>query len=711
MKLRIRGKLLLMVLCPLILVQSVMVGYMSKEVNSQALDQAESLTKAEASRSAMEIQGRMNSLIGSLRSMSASLEGLNRSSLDGRANALGAMEAILRQASGATACWVAFEPGAFDGQDEAFSDRDGFGSRGIFLANMVKKGDKVVRTYDITEDSLTQGDWYSLPFSTAKEVLQEPHLYSYTGRKEDSVLIVTFSMPVILDGKVVGVIGMDIDLSELQTMVSKIRISGKGYGTLISSSGIVMAHPDPEMIGKSVFRDNSGELKEAVAKGSVFSVTELSPILGEPSFKTHIPISLGKTDTPWSLAIVNPLSQVTAQGKRLVSILIAIATGAVLLLSTIIALGAERLVKPIRAVSGSLTRMSNLDFRFDESKRWLLGYRGDEIADMVQALMEMQRHISCFISTIGQETTSFSGSAQSLAALSEETVASMEEIKASLDQVASLSGTSSAALEQTTSGIQEISSGAAKAAQSASDGAVAADRTSDVSSNAVGHVKDMVLKVGEVEKRSRETVKVMEEVESSVQAITSFVETISAIADQTNLLALNAAIEAARAGEHGRGFAVVAEEVRKLAEESNRAAGNVTNLIEDLRDKTRNSSRSMMEVDDIIESVVSISRTTVVDLEGALDQISRVNLSMREIAASIQEQAASSQEMSLGVDQATGGIVEVVQHLEAIRKGSEDTAQASDQVAQEAQSLSNGANRLQEMVSEFKLNDDKKQLG
>ncbi len=702
---KIQAKMLAMLIVPMVLVQGTMVGYMANQINRDSIKQAQDLTRSQAERFASEVQIGLETILSSARSLSSAISGMDPSSAGSRANALGMVRNVLKDTPGTLACWMVFEPNGFDGQDSGFSDQDGFGPSGRFSANFVKKGNSVTRTFDITEESIGEGDWYSLPLKSGREVVQEPHLYSYTGKEADYMLITTVSVPIRMDGSVKGVVGIDVNLSDLQSLVDEIKTEGASYSTLISNKGLILCHPQRELIGKPVVDGRSGdgsrELLSSISQGMKIETTEESSFLEDLSYKVHIPVFIGSSGTPWSLAVITPLSQVTAHGASLARTMGIIAVIAVVTLGALLFWATGRIAKPIRAVSEILMKLGNLDFRFDGSKKWLLRHRGDEVGDMVRGLMEMQKHIGTFVSSITRETSLFFGSAQSLAALSEETVASMEEVKTSLDLVASMSGTSSAALEETTAGVQEISAGAGTAAKAAADGADAAEETNRVSSSAVKHVKEMVDKIGEVKERSTETLEVIEDVEKAVDAITSFIETISAIADQTNLLALNAAIEAARAGEHGRGFAVVAEEVRKLAEESNHAAGEVAKLIGNLHEKTRNSTSSMNEVDHIVEKIVSISRTTMDNLEEALLQISRVNGAVREIAASVQEQAASSEEMAEGVDQATRGIVEMVENLESIRKGSEDTTQASDQVAQEAQSLSAGAQRLRDLLSEF----------
>jgi methyl-accepting chemotaxis protein len=163
---------------------------------------------------------------------------------------------------------------------------------------------------------------------------------------------------------------------------------------------------------------------------------------------------------------------------------------------------------------------------------------------------------------------------------------------------------------------------------------------------------------------------------ASSSEIENIVQTISAIAEQTNLLSLNAAIEAARAGEHGRGFAVVAEEVRKLSEESSRAAAEIRDLITEVQQKTHQAvdgmQRSVIHVDETSQVVGDSGRllSTIIsginEIGGRIEEIGEdtraIDLGAQEMAASTEEQSATIEEIASSVQ----GLSEMAQELQSL---------------------------------------------
>jgi methyl-accepting chemotaxis protein len=190
---------------------------------------------------------------------------------------------------------------------------------------------------------------------------------------------------------------------------------------------------------------------------------------------------------------------------------------------------------------------------------------------------------------------------------------------------------------------------------------------------------------------------------SKSNEIGSIVEAITGISEQTNLLALNAAIEAARAGEHGRGFAVVAEEVRKLAEESQQAAGNISTLIAEIQRDTEGVVHTVESGAKRTEdgaATVERTREAFLSIGGAVDEVHR---HIDEITTAAQQIAAETGRMQQRIGEVASVAEESSASTEEVSASTEQTSAATQQVAASAQELASTAETLGRLVSKFRL--------
>ncbi|MDR1742037.1 MAG: methyl-accepting chemotaxis protein [Synergistaceae bacterium] len=331
-------------------------------------------------------------------------------------------------------------------------------------------------------------------------------------------------------------------------------------------------------------------------------------------------------------------------------------------------------------------------------------YEGkDEMGVLVEALANM---ITAQESSL-QEVVSVSGSltdgAGRLANIAETSNNAMSNIKTSIDQVSVLSENNGAALEECNAGIEEMSAGADTVAQSATDSASFISQTTEVATKAIQMVNNVIQGMHDVDTNSKESEAKIKQLVASVENVSGFVSVITGIADQTNLLALNAAIEAARAGEVGRGFAVVAAEVRKLAEESARAAQNVNGIIVELQKGAHDSIEATAEAGRMLGKTLVQAEAAQKRLDEAMKEINKANDSIQNIAAVAEEQAASSKEVASGIDSATKATMEMVSTVSNIGKATEETVEAARGVAEQAESITGYVDRLNDVLSRFKL--------
>ncbi len=233
-----------------------------------------------------------------------------------------------------------------------------------------------------------------------------------------------------------------------------------------------------------------------------------------------------------------------------------------------------------------------------------------------------------------------------------------------------------AASENVSSGSRQLSSGSEQMSQGTSEQAASAEEASSSVEEMNATIKQNSDNASQTEKialksasDALESGKAVSETVGAMKDIASKISIIEEIARQTNLLALNAAIEAARAGEHGKGFAVVASEVRKLAERSQTAAGEISKL----------------------------STTSVEVAEKAGAMLAKLVPDIQKTAELVQEISASSKEQSSGADQINSAIQQLNQVIQ-------QNAGAAEEMASTAEELSSQAEQLQNTIGFFTLN-------
>ena len=606
--------------------------------------------------------------------------------------------------NGTYSCW---EPDALDGQDVAFkTGKDGNNAQtGRFTPywNRDENGNIAVQplveydTRDRHPNGVLKGGWYINPKENHTESVLAPLPYIVQGKK---VWLATLSVPILADGKFLGVAGTDYNLDFVQKLSENVDgkiFDGQGEVVIVSNDGLVVAHSEkPELIGqhfKTFQAENWEQYLEQIKAGK--STASLNP--QNHQFEVFAPIELGRTDKPWSIMIrvkqetvlADALAldkEIAAEGQSSMMMLGLAGLGTCALAVLLLWYAAGSIVRPIQGTVGMLKDIA--EGEGDLTKRLEITSQ-DEIGDMGHWFNVFMEKLQGVIKDVAQNTgtlndassnlatiaTELSENAESMSGRSNGVATAAEEMSANMTNVAATSEQASTNVNMVASATEEMTSTVNEIAQNSEKARV-------ITESAVTQTNEASTEVGQLGRAAKEISKVT--------------EVITDISEQINLLALNATIEAARAGEAGKGFAVVANEIKELAKQTAEATQEIKSQIDGIQGSTS-------------ATVNQISQITTV--------ISEVNEIVGTIATAVEEQAVTSQEIAGNISQASQGIQDVNDNvgqssvvsgtisgdIAEVNQSVQEITNSAGQVNMNVEELSKMAGNLQALVGRFKV--------
>ncbi|TCS82031.1 methyl-accepting chemotaxis protein [Pectinatus cerevisiiphilus] len=326
-----------------------------------------------------------------------------------------------------------------------------------------------------------------------------------------------------------------------------------------------------------------------------------------------------------------------------------------------------------------------------------------EFGAISRAVDSMQNSVKNLLSHLLALSEQLATSSTGLTASAEQSAQASNQIAGSVTQVADGAERQLKLTNSADNLVKQISAAINQVAENTQTVSGSADKTAETANNGEGAITHAVDQMKIIENKTNSTASVIGELEEKSKQIGQIVDVISSIAGQTNLLALNAAIEAARAGEAGKGFAVVAEEVRKLAEQSQDAAKQITDLIGQVQAKTDDAVTFMADSKNEVDTGASVVSSAGSNFKQILHMVKDMTEQIREISASIEEVTGHAQNVVSAVQEIDGESKKASEETQNISAATQEQSASVEEIASSSQKLSQMADELRQAVRKFKI--------
>lgn len=501
-------------------------------------------------------------------------------------------------------------------------------------------------------DEILRSDLFRVPRLQGKAILLEPH--AIEAENGDPTLVTSFAKPLEIDGRVVGVLAVDVKLDAIADAVAELEGAKGATLAIVSDDGrIAVAN------GRDVGAQPASALGPRLAAlfdrskrtGDGFGT---STVDGRPSVTGWATIRFGNVAKPWHLLMIVPEVQLFATSGRGQAAVVGVC-GAALAAILILALATMQALvgTPLARVSGAIADIGAGLFEVAVPG----GRRRDEIGDIARAVMRLQEsrlEIARLREQQGEsEYRRIAEREADMARLSADFSGSIERVAGSLNtisrKVEAQSQDLAANVVSTMGQIEGLASAAASTRVGMNEAALATTSLINSIEAIETHIDTGRRTSRVVEKDAEATEHSLSDLRRAVGAVGRVIRLIRTIAEQVNLISLNATIEAARAGASGRGFAVVAQEVKELANQTAAATLDVQSLVAAIETASEAAAERVDTMRRTFVGAQAVS-TTIAD---QLELQSRATGSLRQLVARALDSATAVETTAASLNHAT----------------------------------------------------------
>ncbi|MDR1019529.1 MAG: methyl-accepting chemotaxis protein [Synergistaceae bacterium] len=553
-----------------------------------------------------------------------------------------------------------------------------------------------------TEFDARDREYFQKVSSTRSSYVSEIMISSSTGKPS-----IVVCEPVMNGRELTGMLGATYGLERMNNIIEREQFKESGYSFIMDRHGLVISAPrQPDIVGKlNISQKNADpeinfgdtELDDRLinmfreaSSGWDREVLGVYTYAGDEYDAVFSPVALAGGQH-WLLSVVAPVSEINADVNKLAMIMTVISAVFVVVGVLFVIVISKRVAEPISLIRDECLKMASGDLR----ERSLDVRSEDETGELADGFRLMNGNLGALIKKVKVGAEYLASSSAELQMNSQSATTAAELVSRAMLSIAERTRSQADSTGNVHSIANEIAGIAQNVLETTIDVGNIASEASLNAKEGQSSVKKAVEQMAEIGRGSSAVKDAVTELADGYKEISEIVALISSIAQQTNLLALNAAIEAARAGEHGRGFAVVAEEVRNLAESSNRAAAQIATLIADNQDKMSQAVGAAESAEsgiaagiDVVDSagrifsgiaqaIISLSERitgmsshiekinegngSLASLISDIDDISMKNITDVEgVTANTEEQLATSEEFSSACD----GLARLASELE-----------------------------------------------